>query len=633
MLNNPFLPDLLLYFFVFFFVFYLTFFIGRVIVQFIPILNNTVEPIAKVFYSLVLGFVIIVSFFAIIWTKFNSVYLISLILFLFYLIQGKNINTKLNIEIKSDIRFSFLIFILFAFFFFISYYIFFIRSGGAFFNDHIIYADMSYVLSMTHIESASMFTNSTNATAYHYSDLWFTAIISLLFNLNYIYTLLLISYTFLGSLAVLAVIVFARIYFNGYFLPLLFGIGFMFFKPFIAFLFDFIDPIAINPKLFIIPVILIFSVIQFLNKNYYFSQIILLLLVPFYSPMAPGILGGLFLFSIFCQYYENKFRFRISFFYNKYTLTCFFIFVFFIGFYLCQSFFSSITSSQVALYEHPIPRALLFFVKKSGRVFVLLFPITLSLLYFNKKNKLNIQPFVGLLIFTVLGVILSAFVAGVVANYILDGYQICTNFTDTVVNVVVVVCLIFLLSTLKTKFVYFALLVLIPIYYFTFFSWVYETKEAIGSTKNELLFYSQLKYQLRDFSSPNFAYIRNYRTNEHENSQYCRLNIYYPLSKLPHVIPSGYYSAYCLSIFDLPENTEPRFDERRLSEFWNYVQKSRFKSSKIKFSDYALNFIRDKEIKFVIVEKNALTPKYLNDNSILLNQYDGNRIYKMITKK
>ena len=184
---------------------------------------------------------------------------------------------------------------------------------------------------------------------------------------------------------------------------------------------------------------------------------------------------------------------------------------------------------------------------------------------------------------------------------------------------------------MKREYVYIGTLLLLPIYYFTFFSWVYETKEVNQNRSTEQVFYRQLKDQLSDFYSPQFAYIRNYNTTEHQNSQYCRLNIYYPLSKLPHVIPSGYYSAYCLSIFDLPSNTEPRFDERKMSEFWNYVQDYQIKKSNLTISEFALNFIRDKKINFVIVEKYAITPKYITDNSILLNQYDGNRIYKMIT--
>ena len=45
--------------------------------------------------------------------------------------------------------------------------------------------------------------------------------------------------------------------------------------------------------------------------------------------------------------------------------------------------------------------------------------------------------------------------------------------------------------------------------------------------------------------------------------------------------------------------------------------------------DCALNFIKEKGIEYVIVEKYAKTPEFLTLNSTLLFEYDGNKIFKM----
>ena len=106
-----------------------------------------------------------------------------------------------------------------------------------------------------------------------------------------------------------------------------------------------------------------------------------------------------------------------------------------------------------------------------------------------------------------------------------------------------------------------------------------------------------------------------------------------PLNKLSFILPTGYYAPYCLSAFEIPNGTKPFFDERQKSIFIKFVQLKRKNQPLISINKCAIEFIKEKKIKYVIIEKNAITPKYLYSYAKLLNQYDGYIIFKMNQNK
>jgi hypothetical protein len=640
MLNNIFLPNIIFYLLILLGAYSITYIIGKIALNFVPEICSEKNPVENVFSSLIIGFVVLISLFAIIWTKGNSIFLSSILIIGFYfLIRKKKYRNKKKIFYikfsKKELVIFLSVFVLFILFFFISYYLFFIRSKGEFYCDHIFYANVSNVLSTSHVENSSLFVGETNAGMYHFSELWFTVFLSKIFGANFLYVFLLVVSSYFASMIVLGGFSIAKIYFKGFVLPILLGTTLLFFRPIVAIVIPFINPLALNSKLFVITAFLLFATLQYLRKNTLTAFIFLFLLVPFYSTISPGVLSGLFFLTLCLEIYKKGFQLKA--FFNSYTLVCVSVFLFFVLFYLAQPFIfqHEASSKMVLLYDHPLKRTLMFIINRSARVFVLLLPISLILcfIHFRIKDKNTSQYWIALL-FVVLGVVISSVVGGVAANFVLDGGQICTNFTDTVVIVVIYTILLYALSFFNERKVLligiFFLLVYSVMFFYKGLSSFYPIGEN-NQNEKECKFYAEIKNEIFAQNNPQFAYYRNYEIAEHHNSQYTRLMMILPLSKMPHVLYSGYYAPYCLSVFDIPQNIDSRFDEREKSDFWKFVHAKRKMNPTVSLDDCALNFIKIKDIKYIILEKYANVPNYLLSNAFLLNEYDGNRIYKINT--
>jgi len=622
-MSELFLPNLFNYFGIYSLLYIATIVIGHLVSNnFISFKQESNEFI--LFYNrLMLGVVSIIALYAIYWTMFKTIYLLAvcILVVMYFSERYKHVVAKRHSINWKTIFFTY---ILFSLMFFIAYYVFFLRTNGWTFNDHNIYANLSGILTVKRVENTSLMSMNEKNTMYHYSDLWLTSLLSNTFRLNHLHVLLQITYPFIASIVMYGAFSLSNLKIKNIYISLIFGVIILIVKPFITLFIPYSDTILANPKLLIIPAIGLFSYFQIINRNYYLASLILLLLVPFYSAIAPGVLSIVFAagFILNIQKESNIFNALI----NKFTISSIIVFALFALFYIINT---NSSENLSILYENHTNRGFLFLIKKSARVLLLMLPPFTLLLILRKFNKTINTSIIFIMIIVFIGGLTSVLTASIFALYVLDGYQIYTNYADTIINIVILLFYLELAALIKNKFTYLLSIVLLTIYSTTFFSWVYQKENIIYSNK-ELDNYKRLQTEFNKNTFNTFAYFRNYSIKKNANNQNTRLYIYPPLQKLSHIIPTGIYNPVCLSVFDIPNNTEPRFDERKISDFW--INSSALLKEGKHMSECFMKYIVDKKINYIIVEETAILPDTILNHSHLFCEIDGNKIFKITLK-
>lgn len=296
--------------------------------------------------------------------------------------------------------------------------------------------------------------------------------------------------------------------------------------------------------------------------------------------------------------------------------------MFFVVFYGLRSYLSN-----NHFEAKPIRGDLIYSLEAVGRglfyTVVRVIPAVLALWFLKRRKNQNTTIYFDMIIAGVIGGIFSAIAGGLFSNYHIDGLQISTNYNGVVIGIVIFTCLLFLLSKIDIRIVWIASITLLIINSFVLSTDIYVKSDT---TKAEIEFYKQVQSQFKQNKPINFGYIRNYEFEQNINSPYTRIRMILPLKKFALILPDGYYAPYCLSVFEIPDNTVPKFDERKDAYLWKFAEKKKlsgeFKTIEIAITD----FIKDKEINYIVVEKNALTPKYLSEAK-LIEEFDGNRVY------
>ena len=298
-----FLPNVALYLPILLCTFFCTYLLGRVFSALAPEFKTDNNPFASVFTSLMLGFVLLVSVFAIIWTRGNSIMLLSAVIFGLYFFVFKNKKDTVSSskpvfkiekeEWKCLIYCALICVGVFAF----AYWVFFVRVNGAIFPDYPFYANASNNLFFGHIENANYLSQSQAAGFYHWGEIWFNALWSGLFNLNHYYALLLVTYSYLAVLTIIGTVALVKNilpYKN--FLCILIGIIMLFFVP-VLYLVVPLGAISQHPKYLIIVIFILWYILNITKEKIAIASLAMLLIVPFSTVMAPGCLALLF-FSV-----------------------------------------------------------------------------------------------------------------------------------------------------------------------------------------------------------------------------------------------------------------------------------------------------------------------------------------------
>lgn len=622
MLQSFFVPNIFFYLLILTTAFIATYGLGKILCSFIPALqtSNTIE---RTFNYLITGFISTVSIFAIIITRGDTVFLLALFIIAFYFLYKKKSEHKYKLTFtKNELITLVSVYALFLGSFAFSYYLFFVRGGGNIFEDFMFYANASKILTASHIESTSLFVDHVSPNMYHYGELWFNSLWANLFAANHLHVLLLITNSYLFSLIIVGTVSLVQHYFkNQLAITISLALILLVFNPIITFAVSYQLPIATHPKFFVIAIFTLFAILQFVKGEKFLSFCILLLLIPFNSLLTPGILSGLFFFTIIHKIRENGFTFNS--FVNKYTISLLSILLFFVVFYGLRSYLSGnhfeakpIRGDVIKYSLEAIARGLFYTV-------VRVIPAVLALWFLQRRKKQNTTIYFDLIIAGVIGGIFSAIAGGLFSNYHIDGLQISTNYNGVVIGIIIFTCLLFLLSKIDIRIVWIVSITLLIINSFVFSTDIYVKSDT---TKPEIEFYKQLQNQFKQNQPTNFGYIRNYELEQNINSPYTRIRMILPLKKLALILPDGYYAPYCLSVFEIPESTVLKFDERKDAYLWKYVDNKKL-SDEFKTTEVAItDFIKDKRINYIVVEKNALTPQYLC-NAKLIQEFDGNRVY------
>lgn len=322
MIDYLFLPNGIVYFSILFVAFFSTYILGRILSGFIPEIRRIDNCYERIFNYLVVGFIFLITFYAVFWTRGNSIFIIAIFLSIIYFISKQYSSDRIysSVRIKTkEIVSVVLVYGLFVLFFGMAYYLFFIRSGGEIWSDYVFYSNVSHLLTVTHVESTVNIFDSENKVAgiYHFSELWFTSFWSNIFSLSYVYVLHLVTYPYLYSLTILGAIVLGLKFLNNKLAVILLAFSLLFIKPVIFVILPIISKfyifseLAFFPKLVMIDVLFIFSLIHFIRRNINLAFGSLLLLIPFYSTTIAGVLSGLFILVLYISYKQNGLTIKI----------------------------------------------------------------------------------------------------------------------------------------------------------------------------------------------------------------------------------------------------------------------------------------------------------------------------------
>ena len=635
-----FLPNIWLYLPVLLLSIVTTYVIGWLITSFFSEFRNKNNILSNTFVNLTLGFVTLVTIFAVIWTKGNSVMWLSVLsFFLFFWLRKKKNVDKEPLKITKQIWIELGISILSAsVLFFLGYWLFFMRTGGDVFIDYPYYANVSNKLILSHVETSSLHSQDLGASFYHWGEIWFNALWAFVFQLNHYYTLLLVTYMYFATLLVLgAASIVKNIFPYHNLLCLLLGLSFLFFVPVLSIVFP-LGAVSQHPKYFIIAIFILWAFMGIQTKDVSQVALALLLIVPFSTVMAPGCLAFLFFYVAYDKYMaEGKTWYLI---FNKYVFSILVVVILFAVFYKIQPLLGYSETNQSSelksKIDNPLFSIFTFSAKQSFFFIIRFVPILIALFFLKKKTYIPNNNFKEILPIIVC-VLLSGFVAMLVGSitrlFILDGRQIAVNYGLIVTDITLFVSLIYMLSLFSSRKSRWLVMIALNVFYL--FASIQEANKynIYGKTGDfnpmEITFYQEIQNSFTDLNKPiNFAYFRSYEGME-TGSWLRRINFIIPLEKMVHISPYGFYAPFCLSALDIPDDTKEIVDEREESQLWKFVQKQKTNGSFVSTNDAMLDFLIAKKVEYIVVESGATLPDFLHGRSNLISSFQENNVYKV----
>ena len=346
LLESPAVIPFIIYFSIFALVLVLIFVMGNILISYFFSQVNRQKTFFKLFVSILAGYIFCTAFYAIIKTQFSSIFLIGILLFILliielYVLKKKPFNFSIS-KIKIIIPDFKSIFGLLAFVVGIySFESFFVLQNNAFpfvtpFYDIIIYCDL--IEGLNRFGQENRFNNYIifdeiykGTSLYHFTDLWFSAFVSHLFEIPALLAQLLVTQPLLIIIYLTGIMAlfeaFSEVRFYHYFLAILMlfcgGLYLSSFDswPFlnVNFIGDSFPLSFLSRKLLIVYIILIAFVNLIILKQYRIAVIILMCLIPLYPTTLIGIFGGLAILIIIVFLFKRKLKAEFNFNINNYT--------------------------------------------------------------------------------------------------------------------------------------------------------------------------------------------------------------------------------------------------------------------------------------------------------------------------
>lgn len=607
-------PDILKYFLFYIFSYFFISFIGALLWKLLRLITKAKADFTDELFS---GLIFLVSAYAIYKTNFNSVFILSIFLLISFLIFYKKWKIQ-DTDIDLTHRFRNLVLylptVIISFGFF--YFLFVHFSNAEVYVDYVFYANVSFNLSDIGVESSNIFLSENDvAQPYHFFELWLNSFFANIYRLSHLHTLFLITFPLLFS--VLCIVLYRIVYklTNNRILTILLLAVY----PFVILPEQFFGGIGLiyNPKTIVIHLLLLMSLKNYIDNNYYKLIFTLALAPVIYTSITPGVYTAAFLsLVIFSDSIENIKRKHTAF---IYVISGIII----LGFYVINYFNIAVEKSNIEtyiLYDTPLISIKWVFMWLL-KVLILLAIIYLIIYLYKGIALLKKQ----LVIFVVSGIAMSAFLGAFMRLYVRDGGQVFTNFTLALISLVIFLVIIFVLKRLKSDILKFIVVSFVVIVFgFGFLSHFPEHYNISGKKISD----SEIKFlsTLNDIQ-PNerIGYFRNHNLDPN-----FRESLGVPLEKIAYFLPNGHYAPYWLSVFDIPINSQPipkYNDDRTSSQLYSFIMQQNIDlNNRDGIENGIIHFIRQNRIKYIVIEKNANVPEYIKPFVKSVSEYDGNSI-------
>lgn len=630
-MNEFYLPNITCYSLILIVSSLLLFIIGRAIVCLLPEWRDKDNPYQTTLNSFLLGYTTILPLFAIIWSKANSLFWLVVVLWILYLWWWRKPQKAIwRIDIKSELRAIALSIGVLLGSFALLYYLCFVRSEGQIFSDQIYATNLAHSILSYHNE-AYFRTSISIAQTYHWGDSWTTALWALLFNAKPLYVLYCVTYPFLLSMCVLGIITLVKGMPEK--LPIvlcvLLGVLYFFFWNISSLMTPWHGSSSISGlKNYLMKVFVIWSTTYIIKSKYPQGFFAVLMLVAYYSPLAPGVLALVCLLSYFLLDKQASGSCRIL---SPYIIGAVIVACCYGLFYFLQpDIFTEGAFSRHANRTHLW--ILGFIVKRICRPITSMTPAALLVgIYIFKYNRDKLRKY-GTFYLCILGSCLVACVVGGFASlFEVNAGQIAANYYEVMSNLFVCVSLIFLLSQLylQHKILISSLIIIASIVYpfYFFYNGAHSSMFPINPmSQDEKNAYGSLQGIFAKNPVNEMGYLRNYSLPENHNTPKTEYDLYFPMDRLVHILPKGYHP-YCLSAYDIPDDIDPMWNDMAECELWQYGAKIREASPNYTDDQIVSSFVEQKSINYIFVEKGATFPWCLSERFAKVFEWDGNVLY------
>ena len=607
------------------------FFVGRGVMLLLPEWREKDNAYQTVFNSFLLGYIIVLPLFAIVWSRANSIFWLVVIICFLYLSWWRKPQKKdLTIDWRAEGCVLGIAMLLLLGGFALLYYFCLARSEGQMFSDQIYYSNLAQSILSYHNEAYFRTTESI-AQAYHWGESWTTAMWAWMFGAKPIYILYGVTYPFLLVMCILGVMAIAKQFDKSLPMAICLIAGILYF--FQWNLTSLVTPWGCGGSVFafksyLMILFALWGTAYIIQGKYSQGIFAALLSVAFYSPLAPGILTLVCLLSYFMPDRPNL---SVRQLFNPYVLGSLLLTIAYVTFYVIQpNIYAAETVFNHA--DHSMQWIIGFIFKRVCRPIAGMTPIAVLLgIYLYIVNKEQLKKYVVFYCCVLVSCFVACVVAGIATKVDVNAGQIAENYYEMISHLFVYISMIFLLAELAKKhwksicaiaiiaglaypgryFYLGAKSVMAPIAPMT-----QSEKEAYVTMKN--IFEIQPVYEM--------GYFRNYNLPENYNTPKTQYDLFFPMDRLVHILPNGYHP-YCLSAYDMPDDIDPLWKDNMECELSQYGCKRKLCKPDITEEEIISEFITQTNINYIIVENGAKLPDYLATRFCQVYEWEGNSLY------
>lgn len=573
----------------------------------------------SIFSKILIGIIIFSITFALFKTSSKTILLGTCLLIIPFIRSQRQIHTINKLRPKySSILLFFELFMIVILTYLIKVYPLFTLENNIIFpnQDYTFYAKLSEYISESGNESYSLdyIYNQNQVTPYHYIEIWATSSItyfllgSTIFNLNIVVFGVFSVLIYLGFMSIVSTwkkpTIFMR--FSVFLLMFFSALDFSFFQylPLLKNLSSLTTTIWGIPKISVIYVFILLAIYYFTRKEKQKGLLSLLFLCFFYTPVAPAVVSGLFVWVLIDFFWYEK---------NKKILieNLFFIFysILFIGlFYLLLGERNNEKLLDNTITFQYIKTAFNIIIGTNIQLIVIYSPIiVVTILFLDKIKKYCFkQSFIFLFVL----VYLFSLLAWALMQTNLNSSQLFYNISTPIFHIfsiLIILYSIFILPNQKIKiitFIFSGFFIFIGIYNVFAYkgyqkfenSFVQEIKKDFKLIKNKI----GICFQNEDFySSPH--------TTSNTSALGCYLLLF---EKNTHTID--------LTIFDIINQQKNHFfyntykKNLQNSIFYRFVEQQKQKNKFESIQQSQIDFIKEYKIEYLVASNNVKLSPLIN---------------------